>query len=77
MNNYHRTSRDLNPPLLRFLLIEAVLSALSRVLREDWRRSLDLSTNIIYIFFCFSTYTNFHSVIVNYKVSLQFLSLYC
>lgn len=56
-----------------FLIIlysaEAVLSALSRVLREDWRRSLDLSTNIIYIFFCFSTYTNFHSVIVNYKVS--------
>uniref|UniRef100_A0A8D8DR01 Kinesin-associated protein 3 n=1 Tax=Culex pipiens TaxID=7175 RepID=A0A8D8DR01_CULPI len=47
---------------------EAVLSALSRVLREDWRRSLDLSTNIIYIFFCFSTYTNFHSVIVNYKI---------
>uniref|UniRef100_A0A182P2A7 Kinesin associated protein kap n=1 Tax=Anopheles epiroticus TaxID=199890 RepID=A0A182P2A7_9DIPT len=48
--------------------LEAVLSALSRVLREDWRRSLDLSTNIIYIFFCFSTYTNFHSVIVNYKI---------
>ncbi|XP_055614070.1 kinesin-associated protein 3 [Uranotaenia lowii] len=47
---------------------EAVLSALSRVLREDWRRSLDLSTNIIYIFFCFSTYTNFHTVIVNYKI---------
>uniref|UniRef100_A0A2M4A7L9 Putative kinesin associated protein kap n=1 Tax=Anopheles triannulatus TaxID=58253 RepID=A0A2M4A7L9_9DIPT len=47
---------------------EAVLSALSRVLREDWRRSLDLSTNIIYIFFCFSTYTSFHSVIVNYKI---------
>ncbi len=47
---------------------EAVLSALSRVLREDWRKSLDLSTNIIYTFFCFSTYTHFHSVIVNYKI---------
>ncbi|XP_075158382.1 kinesin associated protein 3 isoform X3 [Haematobia irritans] len=47
---------------------EACLSALSRVLREDWRKSLDLSTNIIYIFFCFSTYTKFHSVIVQYKI---------
>jgi len=47
---------------------EAVLSALSRVLREDWRKSLDLSTNIIYTFFCFSTYTHFHSVIVKYKI---------
>lgn len=47
---------------------ESVLSALSRVLREDWRKSLDLSTNIIYIFFCFSTYTQFHPVIVQYKI---------
>ncbi|CAD7091013.1 unnamed protein product [Hermetia illucens] len=47
---------------------EAVLSALSRVLREDWRKNLDLSTNIIYTFFCFSTYTRFHPVIVQYKI---------
>lgn len=47
---------------------EAVLCALSRVLREDWRKSLDLSTNIVYIFFCFSTYTHFHPVIVNHKI---------
>lgn len=47
---------------------EAVLSALSRVLREDWRKSLDLSTNIIYVFFCFSTYSRFHNVIVQYKI---------
>lgn len=51
-----------------FKFLEAVLSALSRVLREDWRKSLDLSTNIIYTFFCFSTYTHFHSVIVQYKI---------
>lgn len=50
------------------IFLEAVLSALSRVLREDWRKSLDLSTNIIYIFFCFSTYTHFHPVIVQYKI---------
>jgi len=51
-----------------FIILEAVLSALSRVLREDWRKSLDLTTNIIYTFFCFSTYTHFHSVIVQYKI---------
>lgn len=54
-------------PVFNFI-VEAVLSALSRVLREDWRKSLDLSTNIIYIFFCFSTYTRFHQVIVQYRV---------
>lgn len=46
-----------------------MLSALARVLREDWRKSLELSTNIIYIFFCFSTYSRFHPVIVQYRVN--------
>lgn len=55
-----------------FFFTEAVLSALSRVLREDWRKSLDLSTNIIYIFFCFSTYTHFHPLILQYKVCAYF-----
>jgi hypothetical protein len=48
--------------------IDAVLSALSRVLREDWKKSSELSTNIVYIFFCFSTYSQFHHVILHYKV---------
>ncbi|XP_069691639.1 kinesin-associated protein 3 isoform X2 [Periplaneta americana] len=47
---------------------DAVLSALSRVLREDWKKSIELSTNIVYIFFCFSTYSQFHNVILQYKV---------
>lgn len=47
---------------------ESVLNALARVLREDWKKSLDLSTNIVYIFFCFSTYTHFHPVIVQHKI---------
>nr|NP_001096951.3 kinesin associated protein 3, isoform M [Drosophila melanogaster]ABW09391.3 kinesin associated protein 3, isoform M [Drosophila melanogaster] len=57
-----------NPDNLEELEKNACLSALSRVLREDWRKSLDLSTNIIYIFFCFSTYTKFHPLIVQYKI---------
>lgn len=47
---------------------EAVLSALARVLREDWRKSIVLTTNLIYTFFCFSTYSTFHPLILHYKV---------
>ncbi|XP_047041733.1 kinesin-associated protein 3 isoform X2 [Helicoverpa zea] len=46
----------------------ALLSALSRVLREEWKRSIELSTNIVYTFFCFSTYNEFHPVIIQYKI---------
>lgn len=38
------------------------------MLREDWKRSIELSTNIIYIFFCFSTYSQFHNIVVEYRV---------
>ena len=34
--------------------LETALGALARVLREDWKQSVELATNIIYIFFCFS-----------------------
>uniref|UniRef100_T1IWM8 Kinesin-associated protein 3 n=1 Tax=Strigamia maritima TaxID=126957 RepID=T1IWM8_STRMM len=49
---------------------EILLGALARVLREDWKKSIDLSTNIIYIFFCFSCFTQFHSVIGHFKFSV-------
>ncbi|XP_076247104.1 kinesin associated protein 3 isoform X2 [Calliopsis andreniformis] len=47
---------------------ESLLSALARVLREDWKRSMELSTNIVYIFFCFSTYSQFHNIILEYRI---------
>ena len=47
---------------------EMVLGALSRVLREDWKKSIDLCTNIIYIFFCFSSFSDFHSLLLQYKI---------
>ena len=47
---------------------EMLLGALSRVLREDWKRSIDLCTNIIYIFFCFSSFSTFHAVLFQYKI---------
>lgn len=54
--------------LLLCIFAEALLSALSRVLREEWKRSIELSTNIVYTFFCFSTYLEFHPVIIQYKI---------
>ncbi|XP_071575699.1 kinesin-associated protein 3 isoform X3 [Temnothorax nylanderi] len=54
--------------LLELTKNESLLSALARVLREDWRRSIELSTNIIYIFFCFSTYSQFHNIVLEYRI---------
>lgn len=47
---------------------EPVLGAMARVLREDWKKSTELTTNIVYIFFCFSSFSQFHSIIIHYKV---------
>jgi hypothetical protein len=44
------------------------MSALSRVLREDGKRSIELVTNIIYTFFCFSNFTEFHPVVTANKL---------
>lgn len=51
-----------------FILLETVVGALARVLREDWKKSTELATNIVYIFFCFSSFTQFHGVIVHFKI---------
>ncbi|OCT83064.1 kinesin-associated protein 3 [Xenopus laevis] len=58
-----------NPDNLEELLLnETALGALSRVLREDWKQSVELATNIIYIFFCFSSFSQFHGLITHYKI---------
>lgn len=53
---------------LSFFSPETVVGALARVLREDWKKSTELATNIVYIFFCFSSFTQFHGVIVHFKI---------
>lgn len=50
------------------LFVEPVLGAMARVLREDWKKSTELTTNIVYIFFCFSSFSQFHSIIIHYKI---------
>ena len=54
--------------LLLSSVAEPVLGALARVLREDWKKSTELTTNIVYIFFCFSSFSQFHSIIIHYKI---------
>lgn len=50
--------------------------ALTRVLRDDLKKSLELSTNIIYIFFCFSTFPVFHPILITNKVALQLICFF-
>ncbi|KAL0967002.1 hypothetical protein UPYG_G00303270 [Umbra pygmaea] len=58
-----------NPDNLEELLKnETALGALARVLREDWKQSVDLATTIIYVFFCFSSFSQFHGLVTHYKI---------
>ncbi|XP_032366016.1 kinesin-associated protein 3, partial [Etheostoma spectabile] len=47
---------------------ETALGALARVLREDWKQSVDLATTIIHVFFCFSSFSQFHGLVSHFKI---------
>lgn len=47
---------------------ESLLSVLSRVLREDWKKSLDLSVNLVGVFQKFSEYSIFHHILLQQKI---------
>uniref|UniRef100_A0A3P9LD50 Kinesin associated protein 3 n=1 Tax=Oryzias latipes TaxID=8090 RepID=A0A3P9LD50_ORYLA len=65
-----------NPDNLEELLHnEAALGALARILREDWKQSVDLATIIIYIFFCFSSFSQFHAVVSHHKIGALCMSV--
>ncbi|XP_037553715.1 kinesin-associated protein 3a [Nematolebias whitei] len=65
-----------NPDNLEELLHnEAALGALARVLREDWRQSVDLATTIIYVFFCFSSFSQFHGLVTHFKIGALSMSI--
>ncbi|KAM8838685.1 kinesin-associated protein 3-like isoform 1-T1 [Synchiropus picturatus] len=65
-----------NPDNLEELLHnEAAIGALARVLREDWKQSVELATIIIYIFFCFSSFSQFHGVVSHYKIGVLCMSV--
>ncbi len=54
-------------------VLESFFLALARVLRDDWKKSIDLTTNIVYIFFCFSTFSIFHTILSKQKVGLSLM----
>ncbi|EDQ93153.1 uncharacterized protein MONBRDRAFT_22625 [Monosiga brevicollis MX1] len=47
---------------------ETMLGALARVMREDGLKSPQLTTNIVSIFFFFSSYSEFHPVVSHFKI---------
>lgn len=56
-------------------LPEVMLGALARVLREDWTRSIELATNISYVFFCFSSFSDFHGILQQHKVGATCMAI--
>ncbi|OAF69333.1 Kinesin-associated protein 3 [Intoshia linei] len=47
---------------------ERLIGALVRVMKENWKKSLDLAINASYTFFCFSTFSDFHPIIKHFKI---------
>ncbi|XP_058653620.1 kinesin-associated protein 3b isoform X3 [Onychostoma macrolepis] len=65
-----------NPDNLEELLHnEAAIGALARVLREDWKHSVELATTIVYVFFCFSSFSQFHGLITHYKIGVLCMNI--
>ena len=56
-------------------IVETVVSALARILREEWKASTELTTNIIYTFFCFSSFSEFHPVILTQKIGAMCMTI--
>lgn len=50
------------------LLSEGVMGALSRTLREEYKkRSMDLTTNLMCIFYCFSNFRQMHTFVAHHR----------
>uniref|UniRef100_A0A8R1TZH0 Kinesin-associated protein 3 n=1 Tax=Onchocerca volvulus TaxID=6282 RepID=A0A8R1TZH0_ONCVO len=47
---------------------EVLMGALVRVLRDDWKKSFELATNILTMLYNFSIYTNFHQILAHHKI---------
>ncbi len=65
-----------NPDNLDYLVRhETLLGTISRVLREDARKSSDLALNIIYIYWTLSNFTQFHPVLATQQAGLNCLKV--
>uniref|UniRef100_A0A0N4Z9B1 Kinesin-associated protein 3 n=1 Tax=Parastrongyloides trichosuri TaxID=131310 RepID=A0A0N4Z9B1_PARTI len=54
---------------------ETLIPVLTRVFRDDWKKSYDLAINITMIFVQFSQYNIFHSLISQNKIGLLFIQM--
>ena len=72
--NIFRLSLE-NENLLTLTTDESLLSALSRILREEGRKSNDLSSLILAFFCSISFFKEFHSIITKYKVGITSIEL--
>eukprot|EP00118_Oscarella_pearsei_P007156 m.33925 g.33925 ORF g.33925 m.33925 type:complete len:801 (+) comp31926_c0_seq8:57-2459(+) len=54
---------------------ETLIGALARVLREDWKQSIELATNIAYVFFCFSSFSDYHPLVLQHKVGATCMTI--
>ncbi len=47
-----------------------LMGAFTRVLREEYKKSMELNYNIMRCFLAFSNFSEMHSILINYKVCL-------
>lgn len=52
-----------------------VMGALSRVLAEEFRKSMDLTYNIVRIFLSFSNFQEMHAILANYRVGNMMMKI--
>ena len=62
------TFRPAMPYSVRQLFSLLVMQTLSRLMREEMKRSIDLCINIVSVYFSISNFTQFHPVIMDNQV---------
>ncbi|KAI3384101.1 hypothetical protein SNEBB_006454 [Seison nebaliae] len=54
---------------------ESLLNMLSRVLKEEKTKNIEIATNVTYVFFCFSSFSLFHNILKAYKIGATTIEL--
>jgi uncharacterized protein YPO0396 len=47
---------------------ESLLPAVSRILRDDYKKSLDLSLYLLNVFYAYSHFTDFHTLLIENQI---------
>jgi len=53
-----------------------VMGALTRVLQDEYKKSMELTYNILRIFLAFSNFVEMHSLMANYRIGEKYTMLY-